>query len=64
MARKDFLGGIDLRQMAPDLKLLVQRLCAHLGWLAWMLADGRPFILGADPSAADLTAYHTIWSLR
>ena len=62
--RKSFLGGVDLTEMAPDLKLFVQRMCAHLGWLAWMLADGRPFILGAEPGAADITAYHTIWFVR
>jgi glutathione S-transferase len=62
--RKGFLGGIDLREMAPDLPLYVQRISAHLGWLIWMFADGRPFILGAEPSAADLTAYHTIWFIR
>jgi glutathione S-transferase len=62
--RRGFLGGIDLTQMAPDLPLFVQRMCAHLGWLTSMFADGRPFMLGAQPSAADLTAYHTIWFIR
>jgi glutathione S-transferase len=62
--RKTFLGGVDLTQMAPDLPLFVQQMCAHLGWLTWILADGRLFILGAEPSAADLTAYHTIWFVR
>ncbi len=62
--RKGFLGGVDLTRMAPDLPLFVQRMSAHLGWLGWMFADGRPFILGAEPSAADLTAYHTIWFIR
>ncbi len=61
--RRGFLG-FDLTEMAPDLPLFVQRVSAHLGWLTWMLEDGRPFLLGADPSAADITAYHTIWFMR
>lgn len=41
-----------------------QRLHAHLAWLAQMLADGRPFLLGATASAADLAAYHPLWFAR
>jgi len=29
-----------------------------------VLADGRKFIFGTDPSAADLSAYHPIWFAR
>ncbi|MFO1072231.1 MAG: hypothetical protein U1E17_06020 [Geminicoccaceae bacterium] len=32
--------------------------------LAQMLADGRPFLLGAAASAADLAAYHPLWFAR
>lgn len=50
--------------MPPRLPLYVQQLAAHLDWLTWMLADGRPFLLGDAPSGADLAAYHIIWFLR
>ena len=63
--RKSFLG-FDMGQaaMAPGLPLHVQRLRAHFHWLARMLSDGRPFVLGGAASAADLSAYHVIWLLR
>lgn len=47
-----------------DRPLNIQRLHAHMAWLALMLRDGRPFLLGQAPSAADLPAYHTIWFAR
>jgi len=61
--RKGFLG-FALTEMPANLPLYVQQLAAHLDWLAWMLADGRKFLLGDAPSGADVTAYHTIWFLR
>jgi glutathione S-transferase len=63
--RKTFLGfDMGKAAMAPGLPLHVQRLRAHFHWLAQMFADGRPFALGAEPSAFDLSAYHIIWLLR
>ncbi len=44
--------------------LYLQRLHAHLRWLADMLADGRAFLLGEHAGAADLSAYHSIWFIR
>jgi len=61
--RKGFLG-FALTEMPANLPLYVQQLAAHLDWLAWMLADGRKFLLGDRPSGADVTAYHTIWFMR
>ncbi len=63
--RKTFLG-FDMGQaaMAPGLPLYVQRLRAHFYWLARMFSDGRPFALGAEASAVDLSAYHVLWLLR
>jgi len=60
--RKPFFG-VDLSKAAtlPDQPLNRQRLHAHLNWLAQMLQDGRRFLLGDAPSAADLAAYHPIW---
>lgn len=60
--RKPFFG-VDLSKEAtlPQQPLNRQRLHAHLTWLAQMLQDGRRFLLGDAPSAADLAAYHPIW---
>ena len=50
--------------MLPDRTKYLQRFNAHIAWLAEVLADGRRFILGTQPSAADLSAYHPIWFAR
>jgi len=60
--RKPFFG-IDLSKAATlkDQRLNRQRLHSHLSWLGEMLQDGRRFLLGDAPGAADLAAYHPIW---
>ena len=62
--RPFFRISIDPKELRPKRALYLQRLNAHLARLAEMLADGRKFILGNDPSAADLSAYHPIWFAR
>lgn len=59
-----FRVNIDPKQLRPKRPLYLQRLDAHLAWLAEVLADGRMFVLGNRPSAADLSAYHPIWFAR
>jgi glutathione S-transferase len=60
--RRPFFGvDIDPAALLPKRAIYLQRLNAHLAWLAEALSDGRSFILGKDPSAADLSAYHPIW---
>lgn len=59
-----FRVNLDPQELRPKRPLYLQRLDAHLAWLAEALADGRKFILGRDPSAADLSAYHPIWFAR
>ena len=49
---------------ARDLALNRQRMHAAMGLLADLLKDGRPFLLGRNLSAADLSAYHTLWFAR
>ncbi|HEY4958695.1 MAG TPA: glutathione S-transferase family protein [Caldimonas sp.] len=39
-------------------------LTTYFARLEAMLADGRPFLLGAVPSIADFSAAHSIWFLR
>lgn len=33
----------------------------YLAWLSDLLQDGRPWLLGAQPSIADLSVYHPLW---
>ena len=61
--RRQFLG-FSLTEMPTKLPLYLQQLAAHFDWLQWMLDRDGKFLLGDAPSAADLTAYHTIWFLR
>lgn len=58
--RHDFSKDASL----ATLPLNRQRVTAHMGWLADMLRDGRPFLLGPSVSAADLACYHTMWFTR
>ncbi|MBM3646805.1 MAG: glutathione S-transferase family protein, partial [Alphaproteobacteria bacterium] len=36
----------------------------QIAWLADMIADGRPFLLGGTPCIADFAAYHVVWFFR
>jgi glutathione S-transferase len=36
----------------------------QIAWLADMLRDGRPYLLGAEPCIADFAAYHVVWFYR
>ena len=47
-----------------DLPVNRQRMHAAMGVLADLLKDGRHFLLGRNLSAADLSAYHTLWFTR
>lgn len=47
-----------------DLPLNRARMNAAMTWLIDMMKDGRPYIFGDAVSAADLSAYHTIWFAR
>lgn len=57
---EDFSKSASLRELPRNR----QRLHAHQSWLADMLTDGRPFLLGSQPSVADLAAYHPLWFAR
>ena len=63
--RKPFFGiSIEPRELLPKRGTYLQRINAHKHWLGEVLADGRKFIVGPKPSAADLAAYHPIWFAR
>lgn len=61
--RRQFLG-FSLTEMPANFPFYLQQLAAHFDWLQGMLDRGGHFLLGDAPSAADLTAYHTIWFMR
>jgi len=54
---------VDLERMARSAERYRQQLVVHLDWLTCMLADGRPFLLGAQAGVADISAYHILWFL-
>ncbi len=62
--RKAFGFPLDADEADALLHRHVQQGAAHFGWLAEMLADGRPFLLGSSPGAADLAAYCPLWLLK
>jgi len=60
--RKPFFGvDLDPGLLEPKRGTFVQRVNAHMHWLGEILADGRKFIFGDKPTAADLAAYHPIF---
>lgn len=62
--RKAFGFPLAPEDVGPVVHRHLQQGAAHLGWLASMLSDGRPFLLGDRPSAADLAAFSPLWLLR
>jgi hypothetical protein len=40
------------------------QLRSYLSWLASLFADGRPFVLGAEPCIADFSAAQSLWFIR
>ena len=63
--RRQLAGGrIDFAGMATQELPARQQLRACAALLDRQLADGRPFLLGADFSLADAACYHPIWFLR
>ncbi len=62
--RKRFGFALAPEDVRPVLHRHLQQGAAHLSWLAAMLSDGRPFLLGAAPCAADLAAHGSLWLLR
>lgn len=56
----------DRRQMTEGMPRLngadaTAALAQQLDWLSAMLADGRPWLCGDQPSIADFSAYHPLW---
>ena len=63
--REPFFGAsIDPAELQPKRGVYSQRLNAQLHWLGQLLADGRRYVFGSQPTAADLAAYHVLWFAR
>jgi glutathione S-transferase len=63
--RKPFFNAnLDPEQLLPERAMYLQRVNAQVRWLEQILSDGRKYIFGEQPSAADLAAYHIIWFAR
>ena len=57
-------GGFDPATMVANRASNLDLLRAHFGTLLQMLGDGRVYLLGDAPSAADLAAWHIIWFIH
>jgi glutathione S-transferase len=62
--RRKLMGGGDFAAYLEAAPLFAEQLRAQASLLEAQLADGRAFLLGAEPSLADFAAYHPVWFLR
>lgn len=62
--RKGFFNFMDFDRLEADIPHLFTQFRANLAYVERMLADGRPFVLGAQPSFADIDAYFPVWMAR
>lgn len=58
--RKAFRANVP-RMPAPEATAALR---LYLARLDAMLGDGRPYLVGASPSIADFSVYHSIWFIR
>jgi len=62
--RKKMAPGLDLERVKKIVPAKLLQLRQVLGRLEEQLSDGRPWLLGAQPSLADLAAHHTTSFLK
>jgi glutathione S-transferase len=62
--RKTFFTFMDFGRLEADLPHLFTQFRANLDLVEQMLADGRPHLLRAGPSFADIDAYFPVWMAR
>ncbi|HVO48928.1 MAG TPA: glutathione S-transferase [Steroidobacteraceae bacterium] len=62
--RKSFFAFMDFGRLEQDIPHLYTQLRANAALLEQQLADGRPYLLGAEPGWADITAYFPLWMAR
>src|SRR5262245_24610474 len=56
--RKKMVPGLDLERVKTIVPAKLLQLTQNLARLEHQFADGRPFLLGAEPSLADFAAFH------
>ena len=54
---------VDLDRMRRSAVRYRQQLVAQIDWIDQMLMDGRPFVQGDQPTAADVAMFHILWFL-
>jgi len=57
-------GGINEAAMRATVPAKTDEVRAKLTLIEAQLADGRAFLLGEQPSLADLSVYHPLWAMR
>ena len=57
-------GNVDFKMLMQNAPFAADQLRAHAQWIDLQLGNGRPFLLGKEPSLADAAAYHPVWFLR
>ena len=57
-------GGMDVARMLQEVPAKRDQARAKLDLIERQLADGRPFVLGREPSLIDFSLYHPIFALR
>ena len=62
--RKAFFNFMDFDRLEADLGHLTTQLRAQADLVDQQLADGRAFLLGDEPSLADIHAYFPLWMTR
>jgi glutathione S-transferase len=63
--REQLSGGrFDFEAMAARGPYAKEQWRAYADWIERQLADGRPFLLGAQPSLADLSMFIEVWFLE
>jgi glutathione S-transferase len=62
--RKGFFNFMDFDRLEAEIPHLFTQFRASLDLVEQMLADGRPYVLGQEPSFADMDAYFPLWMAR
>jgi glutathione S-transferase len=62
--RKGFFNFMDFERLESDTPHLFSQFRANLALVEQMLSDGRPYVLGAQVSWADVDAYFPVWMAR
>lgn len=62
--RKGFFNFMDFARLEDDIPHLFTQFRANLDLVEQMLGDLRPYVLGDQPSFADIDAYFPVWMAR